>query len=88
MNIEIPETAIKEFLWLQNEIEHVLENETLKRALKAGILPPDTKYLFQQQFSSFYGNITVEYSAPHTNKRLSEEYTLAEALRLCLQQGE
>lgn len=93
MNIEIGKKEISEFLWLQNEIERILFSETLKRAIEKGFLPSETKYLFREHIDSEYGVITVSYTIPNKSARwnsddiVTEEFTLSEALQLCLTGG-
>jgi hypothetical protein len=88
MKIELSKSDLKEFLWLQNEIETILVNETLRRAIKKGILPEDANYLYKEEVSSEYGEITVKHLCKSQKTSQYEEYwesyTLKEALQITI----
>ena len=95
MKVTIDKKELIDIIWLQKEIEAVLERETLKRGKSKGLIEEKDTYLFQLEVYSLYGEICVSYTSVieenynhHTKGiREYEYYTLAEALRLAMMEG-
>jgi len=94
MKIEIGKTDVTPFLWLQNEVERVLVAETLRRAIERGDLEKGTKFLWRESVDAEYGEITVTHTIEQPGAGVwryddvrHETYTLAEALRLCMNEN-
>ena len=95
MNVTIDKKELIDIIWLQKEIEAVLERETLKRGKAKGLIEEKDTCLFQLEVDSLYGEICVSYTSVieenynHHKKgiREYEYYTLAESLRLAMMEG-
>ena len=91
MNIDITKGDLAEHLWLQRMLEARLHAETLRRAIEAGRVPPETGELWCFEVASDYPHDSVDahYSVGESHRRqdiktYTESYTLAEALRLAM----
>ena len=91
MNIDISKGDINEYLWFQRMLEARLHTETLRRAIEAGRVPPETGELWCFEVASDYphasANVYYAVREPHRwqdIKTYTESYTLAEALRLAM----
>ena len=87
MNFELNKSDMTPFLWLQNEVERVLFAETLRRAIERGDLEKGTQFLWRESIDAEAGEITVTHTVEKKRWELDvrhETYTLAEALRLCM----
>lgn len=88
MKVELNKSDMTPFLWLQNEVERVLFAETLRRAIERGDLGKGTQFLWRESIDAEGGEITVTHTVE--KKRWDsgdvrhETYTLAEVLRLCM----
>ena len=94
MKIEIGKSDVTPFLWLQNEVERVLIAETLRRAIERGDLEKGSKFLFRESVDAEHGEITVTHTIVQPGAGVwryddvrHETYTLAEALRLCMNEN-
>ena len=94
MKIEIGKSDVTPFLWLQNEVERVLIAETLRRAIEKGDLEKGSEFLYREAVDAEYGGITVTHTIEqpgagvwHYDDVRHETYTLAEALRLCMNEN-
>lgn len=89
-NIEIQRSDISEFFWLQNAVEEVLCNETLRRAILDGHYPPGQRWLYKEkvEFERYGENgpeIFVQYEELSPGKRtFYKSYTIHEVLGLCI----
>lgn len=84
------------FLWLQRAVEHVLKEETERRARAAGRVPEGSDLWRVEVGANFYAPstivVTYEVAAPlgprsygsRDYTTYEEAYSLAEALALCL----
>lgn len=82
------------FLWLQQAVEHVLKEETERRAHAAGRVPEGGNLWRVEVSVGTYTphliEVSYEVASPRPPRGLresttyTEEYTLAEALALCL----
>lgn len=98
MKVEVTKEDVDPFLWLQRLIERRLLRETFRRAQEAGILDPKAESLWcAEVYTDQYGydgNIYITHDVPtgdrrpHDRKSHTEEFTLAEALRLCMTEEE
>ena len=96
MEIHLDKAAVAEFLWLQKLVERRLIAETLRRAIVNVRVPLHTKSLWCAEVVidelEATNVIYVHYDAPTGDRRpndrkaYTETYTLAEALRLCLEE--
>jgi hypothetical protein len=93
VKIEIGKPDVSPFLWLQNEVERVLIAETLRRAIEKGDLEKG-EFLCQESVDAEYGGITVTHTIVQPGSGVwryddvrHETYTLAEALRLCMNEN-
>ena len=91
MTIDISKGDINEHLWLQRMLEARLHTETLRRAIEAGRVPPETGELWCFEVASDYPHDSVDahYSVGESHRRqdiktYTESYTLAEVLRLAM----
>ena len=91
MNIDISKGDLEEHLWFQRMLEARLHTETLRRAIEAGRVPPETGELWCFEVASDYPHYSVDarYSVGESHRRqdiktYTESYTLAEALRLAM----
>jgi len=91
MKVELNKSDMTPFLWLQNEVERVLFAETLRRAIEKGDLEKGTEFLWRESVDAEWGEITVTHTITHrgagkwkSDDVRHETYTLAEALRLCM----
>ena len=94
MKIEIGKPDVTPFLWLQNEVERVLIAETLRRAIEKGDLEKGSEFLYRESVDAEYGEITVTHTIVQPGAGVwcyddvrRETYTLAEALRLCINEN-
>lgn len=98
MNVEVTKADVDPFLWLQRLIERRLVRETFRRAKAAGILEPKADSLWcAEVYIDQYGgddHIFVTHDVPtgdrrpHDRKSYTEEFTLAEVLRMCMAEEE
>lgn len=98
MKVEVGKEDVDPFLWLQQLVERRLLQETLRRAKANGVLPEHAKSLWCDEITiDQYGDTTLIYvlfdvptgdKRPYDRKHHEEEFTLAEALRLCMQEEE
>ncbi len=93
MNIEINKSDIHEHLWFQRLLEARLHKETLRRAIEAGHVPPDTKDLWcfevtmenwmTESVDACY-RVQTGDRRPYDRKTYYESYTLAEILHIAM----
>jgi hypothetical protein len=93
-NIEIQKSDISEFFWLQNAVEEVLCNETLRRAILDGHYPPGQRWLYKEKVEfERYGEdgpkIFVQYEELSPGKfpgkrTFYKSYTIHEVIGLCI----
>ena len=98
MNVEVGKADVDPFLWFQRLVERRLLRETLRRAKASGLLPETAESLWCGEVDldqyGCYDVIFVSFDVPTGDRRPFdrkqhiEEYTLAEALRLCVQEEE
>lgn len=98
MNVEVTKADVAPFLWLQRLIERRLLRETFWRAKAAGILDEkaDSLWCAEVWFDQYGGDdrifVTHDVATgdrkPFDRKKYTEEFTLAEALRLCMTEEE
>lgn len=97
MNVEVTKTDVDPFLWLQRLIERRLIRETFRRARSAGVLDPkaDSLWCAEVWFDQYGGDDHIFVShdistGPHRRdrKNITEKFTLAVALRLCMTEEE
>ena len=96
MKVEVDKSDVDPFLWLQQLVERRLLRETLRRAKANGVLPEHAESLWCGEITiDQYGGTTLIYVSfdiptgdkrPYARKHHEEEFTLAEALRLCMEE--
>jgi hypothetical protein len=85
MNIDISKGDLAEHLWLQRMLEARLHTETLRRAIEAGRVPPETGELWCFEVHANYSANAAEVTyVDKLSVRRCETYTLAEVLRLAM----
>ena len=98
MDITLSREDLKGLQWLQVAIEHVLEEETKRRAQAAGRLPPNStmwrvSVTTDESYAPTVIEVSYQVSQPRPpagngkNSSYTEEYTLAEALALAFGQA-
>jgi len=98
MNVEVGKADVDPFLWFQRIVERRLLHETLRRAKASGLIEPDATSLWcAEVYIDQYGtdnHIFVTHDVPTGDRRPydrtshTEQYTLAEALKLCITEEE
>jgi len=92
VNINISKGDINEHLWLQRMLEARLHAETLRRAIEAGHVPPESTELWCFEvcvgFPADLVEATYAVGKSHRIENYFVAYTLAEVLRLTTTENE
>ena len=97
MKIEITKSDVNEHLWFQRLLEARLHVETIRRAIKDGHVPADTKELwgFEVTVDGWCPThadasycVKTDEGRPWGIQRYEVSYTLAEVMRLAMTEPE